>query len=162
MTFCCTVSHGNTDPCCEIMIPFRLGPVRFTPSIRIAPRSGRSKPAMTFSKVDLPQPDGPTIATNSPSATSKLTSWTTGSSPKFLLSPSTTICLSDIAPLHRIKPLEQAGHAVEQQADHADDDHARDHQVVAVASVARIHDQVSEAGVERDHLGGDHNQPGDA
>ena len=49
------------------MIPFRLGPMRSTPSILIEPRSGRSKPAMMFSKVDLPQPEGPTIATNSPS-----------------------------------------------------------------------------------------------
>src|SRR5688500_12078082 len=162
MTFCCTVSHGNTDPCCEIMIPFRLGPVRFTPSIRIAPRSARSKPAMTLSKVDLPQPDGPTIATNSPSPTSKLTSSTTGSSPKLLLTPSTTICLSDIAPLYRIEPLEQARDAVEQQTDHSDDDHTGDDQVVAVAGVARVHDQVAEPGSERDHLCGDHDQPGDA
>src|SRR5688572_19165796 len=132
MTFCCTVSHGNTDPCCEIMIPLRLGPGRKTPAILIVPRSAHSKPAMTVSSVDLPHPDGPTIATNSPSRTSKLTSSTTGRVPKLLLRPSTTICLSDIAPLHRIEPLEQTREAVEQQADHADDDHAGDHEVVAV------------------------------
>src|SRR5688572_20602020 len=136
MTFSSTVSHGNTDPCCEIMMPLRLGPVTSTPSIRIAPRSGRSNPARMFSKVDLPQPEGPTIATNSPSRTSKLTPSTTDSVPNPLLTPSTTICLSDIAPLHRVEPLEQAGQAVEQQPDHADDDHAGDHQVVAVAGVA--------------------------
>ena len=36
---------------------------------------------------------------------------------------------------------------------------AGDDQVVAVAGVARIHDQVAEAGVQRDHLRGDDDQP---
>src|SRR6187549_2317549 len=124
------------------MIPLRLGPLRSAPSIRIAPSSGRSNPAMTLSRVDLPQPEGPTIATNSPSPTAKLTPSTTGSVPKRLPTASTTILDSaDIAPLHRVGPLEQPRRAVEQQADHADDDHARDHQVIAVAGIARIHDQ---------------------
>src|SRR5678815_4348543 len=120
MRFSCTVSHGNTEPCCEIMMPLRLGPLRSAPSIRMVPRSARSKPAITLSKVDLPQPDGPTIATNSPSRTSKLTPSTTARSPKFLPMPSTTILLADIAPLHGVHPLEQASGAVEQQPDHAD------------------------------------------
>src|SRR3954447_22854503 len=119
-----------------------------------------------FTSVDLPQPDGPTIATNSPSSTLKLTPSMTGSAPlvdtKLLATPSTTILLSDIAPLHGLHSLEQARGAVEQQPDHADDDHAGDYEVVAVASVARVHDQVSEAGAQRDHLGGDDDQPRDA
>src|SRR5690348_11048672 len=40
------------------------------PSIRISPPSGSSKPAMQRSAVDLPQPEGPSRQTNSPSATS--------------------------------------------------------------------------------------------
>ncbi len=36
------------------------------------------KPAIMFMSVDLPQPDGPTMAMNSPSRTVKLTSSTTG------------------------------------------------------------------------------------
>src|SRR5690606_1632613 len=124
--FCSTVIHGNTEPCCEIMIPLRLGPLRLFPSIRIAPRSAFSNPAMMLSMVDLPQPEGPTIATNSPSATSKLTSSTTARSPNPLLIPSMTILLADIAPLHHVELLEQAGGAVEQQPDHADEDHAGD------------------------------------
>ena len=40
-------------------------------------------PAMTFSSVDLPQPDGPTMLTNLPSSTVRLMSWrTTNSSPE--------------------------------------------------------------------------------
>src|SRR5689334_8629369 len=125
-------------------MPFGLGPSRAPPSTVTLPRSGRSKPAMMFIKVDLPQPDGPTMATNSPSSTSKPTLSITGSAPRLdtkpLLTPSTTIFLADIAPSHGLDALEQARDAVEQQTDHADDDHRGDHQVVAVAGVARIHD----------------------
>ena len=38
-------------------------------------------------------------------------------------------------------------------ADGADDDHAGDHQVVAVAGIARIHDEVPQARAQRDHFG---------
>src|SRR5262245_54013079 len=117
---------------------------------------------MTFSKVVLPQPDGPTIATNSPSRTSRLTPPTTGRSPKRLLIPSTTIFLPDIAPSHGLEPLEQAGDAVQKQSDHTDDDHAGNHEIVAVAGIAGVHDQVTQAGTQRDHLRGDDDQPGDA
>src|SRR5712691_2640582 len=55
-----------------------LGSVSFTrtSSIRMSPDSGVSRPAMHLKVVVLPQPDGPSIAKNSPSATSKLTSLT--------------------------------------------------------------------------------------
>src|SRR5688572_29511106 len=36
----------------------------------MAPLVGRSRPAMRFRSVDFPQPEGPTMATNSPGATS--------------------------------------------------------------------------------------------
>ena len=41
------------------------------PSIEILPRSVSSSPAISRSSVDLPQPDGPTKTTNSPSAMSR-------------------------------------------------------------------------------------------
>src|SRR4029078_1706645 len=109
-------------------MPWGLGPPRSAPSTRTVPRSGRSKPAMMFISVDLPQPEGPTIATNSPSSTAKLTPSITRRPPwpveNLLATPPTTILLADIAPLHGLHALEQPGDAVEQQADHADDDHA--------------------------------------
>ena len=43
------------------------------PSMRTSPARGRSRPATRLSVVDLPQPDGPTSATSSPSATSRST-----------------------------------------------------------------------------------------
>src|SRR6266571_4818986 len=41
------------------------------PSMRISPLEGRSSPPIRFSSVDLPDPEGPTIETSSPGATSK-------------------------------------------------------------------------------------------
>src|SRR5690606_29343697 len=118
-----------------------------------APRSGLTNPAMILSNVDLPHPEGPTMATNSPSRTAKLTSSTTASAPNPLLRPSTAIFTSaDIAPLHDVELFQQARRSVEQQSDQADDDHAGDHQVIAVPGIARIHDQIAQPGIERDHL----------
>ena len=42
--------------------------------MRTSPESCGCRPASTFSKVDLPQPDGPTSATSSPGITSKVAS----------------------------------------------------------------------------------------
>ena len=42
------------------------GPVTGWPSIRIRPIDGIFSPVVSFMKVDLPQPDGPTMAMNSP------------------------------------------------------------------------------------------------
>src|SRR5687767_14240427 len=122
-------------------MPLGLGLRWGSPSTSTAPSSGCSKPAMMFISVLLPQPEGPTMATNSPSATVKLTSDTTGRGPcaeaKPLLTRCTAILRSaDIAPPHDLELLEQAGGGIEQQADGADDDHAGHDQVVAVARVA--------------------------
>ena len=40
-------------------------PVTTLPAMRISPAAGVRNPAITLSKVDLPQPDGPTMQTNS-------------------------------------------------------------------------------------------------
>ena len=121
---------------------------------------------MMFISVDLPQPDGPTMATNSPSPTLKLTPSTHRQRALVRREALRDVVDVDLsahsATCTDFEPFEQAHHAVEQQADQADDDHAGDHQVVAVAGVARVDDQVAEAGAQRDHLRRDHDQPGDA
>src|SRR5258708_8284594 len=61
--------------------------VTSTPSISTAPRLGRVKPAIMRKVVVLPQPDGPSSTTNSPGATSMLTSSTAASAPNALLTP---------------------------------------------------------------------------
>src|SRR6218665_4048776 len=47
------------------------GPVTARPSIRIRPRDGSCRPVASFMKVDLPQPEGPTMALNAPWGTCK-------------------------------------------------------------------------------------------
>jgi hypothetical protein len=43
-------------------------PASGSPNTRTWPEDGCSRPAATFSSVDLPQPVGPTTETNSPAA----------------------------------------------------------------------------------------------
>ena len=52
------------------------------PSIAIVPPVISSSPASMRSSVDLPQPEGPTSTTNSPSAMSKPMPWMTLAVPK--------------------------------------------------------------------------------
>src|SRR5208282_1491531 len=142
-------------------IPREFGPRSGTPSTLMLPRSGGSKPAMMLSSVDLPQPEGPTMATNSPSPTLKSMPSSTSSEPRpesKLLLTECTVTLAGIAPPDELQRFEQAHHPVEHQTDYTDDDHAADHQVVAIAGVARIDDQVAQTRVQRDHLGGHYHE----
>ena len=52
--------------------------------MRTSPPEMSSSPAIIRSSVDLPQPDGPTKTTNSPSATSRVAPWITSKVPKRL------------------------------------------------------------------------------
>ncbi len=63
-----------------------LGSRSFTtrPSIAISPEVMVSSPATMRSSVDLPQPEGPTITTNSPSPMSTSMPWITLTAPKDL------------------------------------------------------------------------------
>src|SRR4051794_17897224 len=97
------------DPCCEIKTPLAFGLVRGTPSMEIEPLSGSRNPAIIFISVDLPHPDGPTIATNSPSPTVKPTPSTTCSGPVFetkLLRTSRTSILVRITPSHHLQAFQ--------------------------------------------------------
>ena len=53
--------------------------------------------------------------------------------------------LRRVAPAHRGQAVEAPDREVEQQSDDADQHHARDHQVVAVAGVAGVDDQEAQA-----------------
>ena len=52
------------------------GPRTGVPATRTSPRVGGLSPVASFMNVDLPHPDGPTIATNSPAAMVRSMSWT--------------------------------------------------------------------------------------
>src|SRR6185312_3554845 len=76
--FSCTVFHGNSANCWNTTA--RSGPGAVTgrlPTVTV-PAVGNSRPAAIRRHVVLPQPDGPTIATNSRSCTVKLTSLSAG------------------------------------------------------------------------------------
>ena len=68
-TFCATFAHGisvgswNTKPICRRRL--------FRPPIRPCRRTALLRPAMMRSAVDLPQPEGPSSDTNSPSRTAR-------------------------------------------------------------------------------------------
>jgi len=62
-------------------MPLGLGPLRTVPSTFTEPESGSRNPAMMFISVVLPHPEGPTIATNSPSPTLMSRSAMTSSRP---------------------------------------------------------------------------------
>src|ERR1700722_9468393 len=59
------------------------------PSMRISPSLALSSPAIMASSVDLPQPDGPTSAMNSPVCASRLIPLRTSTEPKRLVSRET-------------------------------------------------------------------------
>ena len=57
------------------------------PPITISPSVISSSPAIMRSRVDLPQPDGPTRTMNSPSSMSMSTPWMTWVAPKYFSTP---------------------------------------------------------------------------
>src|SRR5690349_1704570 len=104
-----------------------LGDLLFTtwPPIRSSPELMSSKPAIMFSVVDFPQPDGPTRMTNSPSAIFRLKSLTASDpSGKRLVMCSSTIsatCLS-LTPLALDRAGRQPGDDPALEEQHEDDD----------------------------------------
>src|SRR5262245_38466488 len=69
-----TVRQGNRLLCWNTMARSGPGPSTARPSSRIAPDVTGRRPSTALRKVDLPQPEGPTMATSSPSNTAKSTS----------------------------------------------------------------------------------------
>src|SRR3954465_14527281 len=64
-------------------------PLRLRPAIVSAPASASRNPATMFSRVVLPQPDGPSSARHSPSATSNVNPSSAATDPKRLATPRT-------------------------------------------------------------------------
>src|SRR3979490_1417494 len=65
----CTDSHGYSEYDWNTMPRSGPGESAGLPSTRTSPSVGVTRPAATFSSVDLPQPDGPTMQANCPSGT---------------------------------------------------------------------------------------------
>src|SRR5215475_3902819 len=94
------------------------------PSMAISPSDTVSSPAMMLSRVDLPQPDGPTSTRKPPWSTARLMSLRTSTWPKRLLRD--LISRNAMA-----SPLDRAGHqpAHEIAAGHDVDDQGRQRSV---------------------------------
>src|SRR5688572_6548799 len=112
------------------------GPLTGRPSSRIWPRSGVSKPASSEMSVVLPDPDRPTIATNSPRSMVRSiwrsTSVRRPGGPNPLARPSISRKAISGGPEAL---LDDAHEAVEGEADEADGDDAQDDVLVDEAVV---------------------------
>src|SRR5215510_11932963 len=143
-------------------MPLGLGPLTGLPSRATAPRSGWSKPAKIFRRVDLPHPEGPMMATNSPSVTVKSMPSSTAREPfrvGYSFHRSVTVILMPIAPPYDVEPLDPPHQAIQQQANHTNDGHSGHYQVIPVSGVPRIDDQETEPRIDGDHFGGHNDQP---
>ena len=74
MTLSSVVRHGSKVGFWNAMPVIESGPSTSLLSTMTPPLVGGHSPVTTFIKVDLPQPDGPTTATNSPASTRKVAS----------------------------------------------------------------------------------------
>src|SRR5215470_6844311 len=152
-----TVIQGNTEPRCVIKMPWRPGPAMGWPSTSTSPASDGSKPARRLNKVDLPQPEGPTMAMNSRAATVRSMPSSTETVPSlvryaFHTSRTRSLVVICIPPAHLIERLKPTHSEIEKIADHADNDHPCYDQVVAGAGIAGVDDQIPQPGVNRHHL----------
>src|SRR5450830_1500855 len=144
------------------------GSVTTLPLVMMLPLLGKAKPAMALSKVDLPQPDGPSKQTNWQSGMSRLMSFSATTSRssllKTLLTPVTMIWDALMSALQSAMPAQhvivQTAHAdVDGQTQQADGNHAGD-DLVGPEVFPRFHDAEPEAVADRNHLRHDHHDEG--
>src|SRR5512134_2204179 len=165
-----TLSQGNSEASWNTTP--RSGPGFSTgaPSNRRSPPERVSKPASRLSSVDLPQPDGPSRATNSPSPISSVMSSSarTGTLPGNVFD----VARNEMAPiwsgLERLQAvpaehpvLDRDDQPVAEESQQADRRHVGDHDVHA-PDVVGVPQHVAEAGFDRDHFGDDDRRPADA
>src|SRR5450830_988161 len=162
--FFSTVIQGNRAYSWNTTPRSGPGPVTALPSAVMLPLVGSEKPATALSRVDLPQPEGPSRQTNWPASISRLMSLSATTSRswlvKILLTPDTTIWDWAISALQAAVPPQQIViqfvHAdIERQADHADRKHAG-HHLVGPRIFARFVDAEPQAVRHRDQFRDDH------
>ncbi len=86
-----TSAQGSSVAAWNTIAVSARGSVTARPSSTTCPALGRASPATSRSSVDLPQPEAPTMATNSPAATWSETSRSASTPPKLLLTRSRRI-----------------------------------------------------------------------
>src|SRR3954447_17776117 len=121
------------------------------PSMRISPEVTLSSPAIMASNVDLPQPDGPTRAMNSPVRASMSMPFSTSTAPKLLCR--FRMVSVDIAPPSFDRALGEAAdeilaaEQIDEQRRQRPDQHGRAHHVIGP--------DIGTAGGQRDQGRGD-------
>src|SRR5262249_49775588 len=153
-----TVIQGNTEPRCVIKMPWRPGPAMGWPSTSTSPASSGSKPGRRVEKVELPHPEGPTMAMNSRAATVRSMPASTETVPSlvryaFHTLRTRSLVVICIPPAHLVERLKPTHSEIEEIADHADDDHACYDQIVAGTSVAGVDNQIPQPCIDCPHLG---------
>src|SRR5690349_14894056 len=174
--FFSTVIQGNSAYSWNTMPRSGPGAPTSRPSTRILPELGSEKPATALSRVDLPQPEGPSRQTNWPCG---ISSWMSCRATTWRPSPANTlptrlmrICAAwaaveaIISVLQAAVPAQQvvvqAVHGdVDRQPQQADGDHAGD-DLVGPEVLARLKNAETQAIVHRDHLGHDDDDEGGA
>ena len=81
ITLLMMLRHGSSSEFWNTMPTLPCGFVTSSPSTKISPVDGASRPEIIFNNVDLPQPDGPTTTKNSPPWMSKSSGRSDGTSP---------------------------------------------------------------------------------
>src|ERR1700730_14635345 len=157
-TFSRTVIQGNSAYSWNTIARSGCGSRTRLPKARISPEVGCVNPAMAFSSVDLPQPDGPSRQTNSPLVTARSIRSRATMLPNLMPTPRIWRAgsgISEPAVPAQEAPVDAGHHGIDGQADHADGDHAGE-DLVAPEVLARLEDAVSEPAVDGDHLRHDH------
>src|SRR4029453_8024445 len=96
-------------------------PMTERPLSRMSPAESGRKPAMRPSVVVLPQPDGPSRVTNSPSATSRVRPATAAGSPERFSNATRLKAGSPMSAL-RVQEVAEPGHALDGSDDHQRND----------------------------------------
>src|SRR5215470_2057653 len=126
--FCATVLCGNSAWLWNTMPrPRSRGSRSLTtrPSMRISPAVGSSKPAIMRKVVVLPQPDGPTKTTNSPSSITMLRFLTATTGPKTLCRLLSSMRANSFSVLFLSAHHAEAESAHQMLTDDQPDDHER-------------------------------------
>src|SRR5262245_28373851 len=134
------------------------GPVTGAPSSVTLPRSGAISPAITDISVVLPEPEYPTIATNSPYSRVRSTPPSTpsesdGEANDFSRPRISSIALGDLE-----SPFDPTHQPIEEESKGADGEHAQD-DVRVDEAVVLLPQEAADARRSRQHPGGDDHQP---
>src|SRR5215208_6973964 len=132
--------------------------MRTRPAHSTLPEPGLRNREKRSSSVVLPQPDGPTTATNSPRETANERFSNTAMAPNLNETFSTSNWLSLIAPPDARYLCKLDHDAIDHDTNHADNNHAANKEIHA-KPVTCVPDRKAETGTSGNHLSGNNDEP---